>query len=1237
MSPLSNDGRIEHARQNIQANLVRPVKYADGGRDWSLFYFFRIMTKNEVDETVARAAAAFEQPENPSATEALLLDLEQPSLVSTALTRGHPLQAYLALPGQGADVAPAQRGAGLASAQQAAQPAQAAPQPPPQNPPDPRPEASPRFRSWLKLLASADKAPVIADTQALQSDLPPHDRTSSEGAKTAAHALLGRLASREAGHAILDDKIDFGAVRQFLDLYAGILVDPASYRELLKRFGDNPRDAGASALAGGLCGATTYELLRQGAPAFAHEDAGAKGLVRGEAHARAEGTANAESPYDPIPINVAFTYAGLEALGLDPTTLASFPEPFKQGMAARAVRLNDVGPSAPENWEREYGLPSMHGFFTGGFPAGGPGRPIKEAVWAQLRREVEAFNHHISNEGRVLRTLLGALFRPFGLEILRIELGQDPYQVDEHGDAVAAPYRMEHFGFNDGLSQPFVDLALGDPPAGGGTPDVDGSWSPVAPGEIYLDLEDEDGEVQTLPVSPELRRGGTYIVLRKLEQDVSGFHAFLARQRPSDADAQTRLAAQMVGRWPNGTPLSLSPDVQRRAGSPAKLNDFRYAQDDPMGRRCPLGAHIRRTNPRDTGGRGEVRRHRILRRGVSYGGPLLTPGSLGDGKKRGLLFIAVNSRIDLQFEVIQADWINGGELLGQAGLGRCPLVGGNQGAVEDSFMEAGAVAPVVGLPSFVTTRGGDYFFAPGIGALQQLAEGCAFPVERTALPYGGFAMGGAATPSPFDRDRLTRYAGKTLAANPGHTAVRLTLPPAAGSRVRPPIVFVGQYDDVVRVLSDRKVKVERRAGGAQAGAVQSEELQAEFTTLQYRIASERITRGYDFIAGTESVGATAKTRGRLLRMLGRAWEALGPSAALALRVRTIAERRLQRALRRTASTGRIDLVHDLATQAAYAVVTELYGVPGPEWLTELAPALPFGGQHIAGLPPDWLAGLKGTAPADPGLTSMQIWGALILGDMLGNPQSDHEAQPFSRQAGSEMLSQVDQVLAAAADAPPGKGPPATLVESFARLAPGRAGQFSPAREAYLREAAVLLTELICNTLCAVPAAFGNVFDFLLRNRIDLARLMPLLIGAPRGVERLIREADRLNPVTPLLTRTCGVNGTVLGGETLATGDMVAALVQVANLDPRKFANPMMFSLGPLVAGHPARDLDAYLTFGAPGGAHPCWGRDPVALPVLEACVVAAAQLRDLHRVAGPAGSAQSLAGITIGLPARFRR
>ena len=426
-----------------------------------------------------------------------------------------------------------------------------------------------------------------------------------------------------------------------------------------------------------------HELLRQGAPIFLDEQPGSGStadgpvpvlpVLRGEAcEAERLKSSEAIDRRDQHRIH----YRGLEALDLHPYALASFPEAFKEGMAARAERLGDVGPSAPENWEGEFGLPGMHGYFTVGSNLERE-RCYSERFWRALREEVRLFNDPTVDDGAELRAWIGLMFRLVGLEIVHIELGQDPYQVDRRDDPdgriIRPPQRMEHFGFRDGISQPFVDMGLGDTLPGGGTPDRRGTWTPVAPGEIYLDRLDESDQAHLLPLPDVLRTGSTYVVFRKLEQDVEGFSAFLEQQRPSDKIAQNRLAAQFFGRWPNGTSLVRSPHAERStAGVATEARSTTSLAARSAGKNA-AGAHVRRSNPRDTGGRNDVRHHRILRRGIAYGGPLVPEGGAFDGEKRGILFIAANARIDLQFEVVQGDWLNRGDFLGQAGLDRCPI------------------------------------------------------------------------------------------------------------------------------------------------------------------------------------------------------------------------------------------------------------------------------------------------------------------------------------------------------------------------------------------------------------------------------------------------------------------------------------------------------------------------------------------------------------------------------------
>ena len=149
--------------------------------------------------------------------------------------------------------------------------------------------------------------------------------------------------------------------------------------------------------------------------------------------------------------------------------------------------------------------------------------------------------------------------------------GEDPFE-DTGGRVQEFERRLEHFGWRDGISQPFVldEMQTGTmpspPPAGGGRPLGDGSWAPLTPGELFLGFPDEDGLVAVEPANTDLRDGGTYLVFRKLEQDVVGFHSFL-KERRNDVDGRRRLGAQMMGRWPNGAPVVNFQIMNRRPRS----------------------------------------------------------------------------------------------------------------------------------------------------------------------------------------------------------------------------------------------------------------------------------------------------------------------------------------------------------------------------------------------------------------------------------------------------------------------------------------------------------------------------------------------------------------------------------------------------------------------------------------------------------------------------------------------
>lgn len=1268
---------------NMQAHLLRAAKMPAGPRarakgrtyetrNWSLFFFFRIMQQAEMRETATRLKAA-KGPKPvgaPAAKGSFLkdsknlpswrskLDLAMPAMLNGGLAsqaasdERRERRTFGAAGGESAEppIAPADPPAAAAAKVTAEAPAQA-------------------FLNWLKVLVRAndeDRAAVLDSAKRFSADLgnagvPPHGAMAAldptpDWINTFARALADEFLAGDLEHVVqmarsLDEVI--GAVR-------------ANYPGILAAVHESIDATPAQSPHGPLARMILYELLRQGAPIFLDEQPASSPPDSADRTVlpvlRAEKSESkrlkAREAIDRTPITMAFSYQGLKALDLHPYTLASFPEAFKEGMAARARRLGDIGPSAPENWEGELGLTSVHGYFTGGSNLE-PDRPYAERFWKALRDEIRLFNDPTAEDGAEMRAWIGLMFRLIGLEIVHIELGQDPYEVDRRpdpdGEVVRLPGRVEHFGFRDGLSQPFVDMGVGETLPGGGTADRRGTWRPVAPGEIYLDRLDESGQEHLLPLHPCLRAGSTYLVFRKLEQDVEGFRAFLEQQRPGDPTAQKKLSAQFFGRWPSGTSLVQSPYADRGtagAGTEAALNDFRYAADDPLGRKCPLAAHVRRSNPRDTGGRNDVRHHRILRRGIAYGGPLLPEGEPFDGEKRGILFIAANARIDLQFEVVQGDWLNRGEFLGQAGLDRCPIAGANDGSVRARFLEAGAVAPVTGLPSFVTMRGGDYFFAPGIKALEGMADGFDFEVAVADLPYRGHTMADVATPALFADDRLARYwssdlgRGRPVRVNAG------VAPPGIPQPEK--VAFVGRYDQVRKVLSNDK----------------RDDHSVYFSVEPYCTAGRRITRGQDFLIGTDAAGSDL--RDRLFGVLKEAWRQLQAPWQVPgtpdprVGVRAAAAARLDATLRRTAGARRIDLVDDLAVQAAYGVLDKVYGIRGPTWLTELAGALPFARQHVGDLPADWIAAFRGERPTDPGLKTMQVWTTFLVADLIGNSQNQQPLQAVARQAGTEMLNHIDQCLFEAQ----GKGPlvqPTNLIESFLFNAQqlGRELQqprspeeqsllyrlYSPSGKNWLsdyqKDVAIVLLEILGSTLAVIPLTFGSVMAKLLELRIDLPMLLPRL--ADEGVGHIVYEAERLNPNSAVRVRRCvhAVEDEKLSW--IQEGDFVAALIAKANMDRKIFWRPERFSLGESDPRsdflkkyvdsdetHP-RALKNYLLFGVEGSNKYCWGAGPVAMPVLKECIYAAGRLQGLRNVAGPLGEPQKIGTVTIGLSARFTR
>jgi Dyp-type peroxidase family len=378
-------------------------------------------------------------------------------------------------------------------------------------------------------------------------------------------------------------------------------------------------------------------------------------------------------------ITVALTYQGLRALGVPQESLDSFAPEFRQGMAARAAELGDTGPNAPERWEQPLGGPDVHVVLS----VLSPDADRLAAVAERARRAHEQVP---------------------GVQLI---WRQDCYQL---------PTGRTSFGFKDGIGQPAVE--------GNGRPGSDPGEAPIRAGEFILGYPDETGGLPPMPTPDVLGRNGTYVVFRKLHTRVAAYRTYL-REKAATREDEALLGAKMVGRWQSGAPLTISPDRDDPdlGADPQRNNDFRYG-DDLRGFKCPAGAHARRANPRDSLEHEmgtDVRLHRMIRRGTSYG-PMLPEGVLeDDGADRGIIFVFAGSHLKRQFEFVKTQWLNDGIFIG-APAEKDPLVGPNDGAGTFTVPQRPIRRRLTELPPFVVTRGGEYCFAPGLRALRWLSE-----------------------------------------------------------------------------------------------------------------------------------------------------------------------------------------------------------------------------------------------------------------------------------------------------------------------------------------------------------------------------------------------------------------------------------------------------------------------------------------------------------------------------------
>ncbi|WP_341367675.1 hypothetical protein [Yoonia sp. BS5-3] len=393
--------------------------------------------------------------------------------------------------------------------------------------------------------------------------------------------------------------------------------------------------------------------------------------------------------------NIGITYEGLRALGTPAAHLKTFPTEFKQGMAARAMKIGDFGESAPENWPAPFDQPKrIH---------------IIASIHTDDLTHLDQIEAQVAKAFHILGTR----------------------------DGRSLPDGKVFFDYVDGISQPRFKHVI-DPDQVG----VDEPMDPLGTALLGYPTKQE-GVLFRVPSPPELGFNGSFNAFRILSQDVVAFERYLdeaasflmdhpKRDQLADPKHLDRIgkgldmhgalrevvAAQLCGRWRNGVPYELSPDAQFPEKE-VSLTNFDYTHSS----RCPAGAHLRRGNPR---GGPIVQRianytRRLVRRGMSYG-PDFDPKA-PDNAERGLLGSFIGANIGAQFEAVMCDWINVGLQDPNITGTNDPLLGANtpETSVFDMTLPDGDSIRLREIPRLINARGGAYTFLPSMTAIKYLA------------------------------------------------------------------------------------------------------------------------------------------------------------------------------------------------------------------------------------------------------------------------------------------------------------------------------------------------------------------------------------------------------------------------------------------------------------------------------------------------------------------------------------
>lgn len=848
-----------------------------------------------------------------------------------------------------------------------------------------------------------------------------------------------------------------------------------------------------------------------------------------------------------VGVNLAFTAGGLRKLGLDRDSLESFPREFSGGAdyaaeanpmasAPSAQLLGDFGESAPENWD--FGGPNTrptHGLLL---------------LFSTTEEAIEEMTHRVGEPD---------------LDNGLVEV----YRQDSNRSG-----NRESFGFHDGISQPGIEGSHIKPKPG---------QEVVKAGEFimgYIDEYDlltppptvaaEDDPDGILAVTKDdssthdLGSNGTYLAIRKLYQDVTGFWDFCAENSknpdgtPND-ERKTWLASKMIGRWPSGCPMALSPDKDdvELGQDPQRNNDFLYS-DDPNGLKCPMGSHLRRGNPRDDLPPDKPKkslevtnRHRIIRRGRPYND--------AEGNEQGLMFMAINADIQRQFQFVQQTWINSpkfGSLYDNKDpiLSDPTLLDPIPGSSGNSVMTIPAEPVRIrlhGFKRFVTVMGGGYYFMPSMRALNFLGN-----FKATATSEG--AGTSQATPTPGNSSVTQESSDADARSGKEHRMGRL-------KSLWQEVLSVGGkfeavlHDDFLNLREMLDTRLEHLMGAPglvqplfkfmrkhepifatkKVGAVS---LYADvlevlgnsecFSVVDIYAEKMLLTTG-DFVLGMDDTE-------EYKRWIDWMRKAVHPSDLD--RIRQLGHDLGEKEVAAAAPAGRIDFVGQLGRLIPTRVVGDYYGAPGPDDTTN------------------------------------QNWMRAIFREIFLNLGNDPNFQTEAVDAGKNLNAYLDGVIAERkAQLANGEELPDDFLSRLVKM---------QADDSELTDA--IVRKLVGGTIVGTTPTINKAITQALEQLINRPDALAMAQEAARNndddlLTRYIFEALRFNPQNPLLLRHCIKDCVIAAGTDRETefkaGSLVVVGTESAMFDESKFTDAEDFLV--------TRNLKDYIHFGF--GQHTCFG------------------------------------------------